>query len=397
MHRLTALLLSGVMLGLMAACASAPPSDQRRTPTVPAPTWRAASVPITLENANQIAYLGRLDQEEPAATVFAHAMSPDGLNIAGLTDQNVIGWDLLTGERIFVNARLTTGVISYSSDKTEIYGIDSTGDLRVLDATSGSETDRAHGHPAYAGVYAIATDFDLIALGGTDGTVKVWNMVTRQSEVTFDAGEQITALGFSPDASVLATADSDGYIRLWDWATRTQQREWRNEQLGSTRFTTTRIVFSPDGQQFALANDFDVRLGSPTGELSNPLRLETGGRSPMLRYAPDGRYLVMGTNDAGIALWTPAAIALIATLPDTSGDRMDAVFSPDGGMLATTALGRHAALWNISQVDASGGGRFQFPIENSTILETDWTSDGRLILLFDANGAIYAWGIPPAP
>ncbi len=369
-----------------------PTPDRAAAPTLGAPEWRETSAPIRLDTVPAISYLGRLDQDGAAATVFAHAVSPDGLSLVGLTNDAIIVWDLLTGDRIFSNARLDTVQVMFSSDKTEIFGIDSGGDLRVIDAANGRDLYRALGHTAYANVWATAPDHDLIALGGTDGTIKIWDMIRRESRITFGGGAAITALVFSADGSRLAAADGDGWLRVYTWETSTPLLERQSSVLGTTRLLAHAVAFSPDAEQLAVAMDQTVELVAMT---NTPTRaLTVGGYTQFATYSADGAVIAAGVSDSGISLWSTVQAQRIATLPNTSGSRVDGDFSPDGTMIVTTSVNQPPVLWNVAAMTQQSGGAFEIPIESRTILEVEWTDDGRLILLFDANGAIYAWGIP---
>ncbi|MDX2162140.1 MAG: hypothetical protein SF162_12500 [bacterium] len=397
-RRLRRGIVTGLTALILIGCAAAPDDPApRNIPTLNAPAWRDSAAPITLETVPAIRLLGRLDQAGAPATVFAHTVSPDGLNLAGLTEQDVIGWDLLTGARTFVNTRFETTHIGYASDKAELYGIDGSGDLRVLDAGTGVETTRANGHLAYAGVFAFAPDHDLIALGGMDGTIKVWDMIARESRITFDAGgAAISALAFDAAAGQLASADAQGRVRVWAWAAGELIHDWRNVLLGTQPIITTAFAFSPDGAYLSAVNNTDVRRWSLDGAPSQSLRLNAGDRSPVLVYSPDGSQIVTGSATDGLALWDALTPALITPLPGTGGVRMDAAFSPDGTMLVTTALEGQVTLWNLTLTDSSEAARFEMPVPTRTILDVTWTADGRLIVMFDANGAVYVWGIPAA-
>src|SRR4051812_48711478 len=117
--RLHTLLFSAFILVLLAACtpstvsptATVPPAgtfvpQQRDLPTLPPPAWVPVAQEIKLANVTNIAYLGRLDAKSTPSTVFAYAFSPDGSRLVGLNNEQLIGWDLVTGKLLFNTARL---------------------------------------------------------------------------------------------------------------------------------------------------------------------------------------------------------------------------------------------------------------------------------------------------
>jgi WD40 repeat protein len=74
---------------------------------------------------------------------------------------------------------------------------------------------------------ALAPDERVVAVGGIDGSVRVWELETRvkletlRSRVHLRTGHaaRTTALAFSPDGGFLATGHLDGSIYLWDATT----------------------------------------------------------------------------------------------------------------------------------------------------------------------------------
>jgi len=58
----------------------------------------------------------------------------------------------------------------------------------------------------------------LLASGGLDGTVRVWNPATGQpigAPLRASAGSGAPSVAFSPDGTLLASAGFDGTVRLW--------------------------------------------------------------------------------------------------------------------------------------------------------------------------------------
>jgi len=76
-----------------------------------------------------------------------------------------------------------------------------------------------------AGVAAVAVlAWDVVvASGGRDGTVRLWDPVTGSpagAPIQASAGNGVSAVAFSPDSTLLASASGDGTVRLWNLATR---------------------------------------------------------------------------------------------------------------------------------------------------------------------------------
>src|SRR5262249_7253022 len=154
-------------------------------------------------------------------------------------------------------------------------------------------------------------DGRLLAAGGQDGTIRLWEPTTDKPVRTFENGRAqwvhdprgishwIDHLAFAPDGRTLISHGEDGSVRFWDVA---RGREtWRlkpPEGRGSASFT-----YSSDGRTLALwEKDATIRiLDAATGEEKRRLTGVVGER-PLLRFSPDERSLVSMNGIGGAAV-----------------------------------------------------------------------------------------------
>lgn len=380
----------------LAACQNAAPPlpppgtfqpSFRDQPTLPPPPWREAAEVISLQNAPRIAYLGRLDARSAPSTVFAYAFSPDGTRLAGLNNEQIIAWNLVTGELVFNTARVDAVAIYYSPDKSELYTVKTSGRISVYSADTGQFQTDMQGQRDFNGIMAYHADSGLLALGGADGQVRVWDVAARQSLVTLEAhGQPITALAFSDDGARLATAGNEGVVSIWDWRARTL----------ITRFqaAASRLVFSPDGAQIAVALERQIGLwNTADGRASGTLNTLPGAA---LFYSPDGQYVLTANASAPMSIWDAQTAALVNTLPGVTGEVLTAAFSPNSDLLATAVLGGLVSLWDMSTIRGQQLQRADLPVNTRQVLYADWSPDGFLLTLFEASGPVQVWGVPGA-
>jgi WD40 repeat protein len=363
----------------------------RDQPTQPAPAWKEGAEVITLQNAPAITNIGRLDTASTASTVFAYSLSPDATRLAGLNNEQLIVWDLITGKIAFNTAREGATNVFYSADKTEIYTVDEVGRITIYDADSGAAKDGLDSQISFNGQSVYYADEGWVALGGSDGSVQVWNPSARQSLVTFSAGSTpVSTLAFSADGQQLATSLEGGTTQVWDW---------RNKKsVANIPTPALRMAFSPDGSQLAVGDDTKIDLWDVNaGKQIFTLNTGPGGVTSILTFSPDGQFIVNGGGIPAVTIWDTKTGKLVNTLPGVGGDSTSANFSPDGTLLVTSLLGGGVSLWDMSQIRATMLNRADLNIHTNQILYADWSGDGHLLLLFDATGPIQVWGIPAQP
>lgn len=381
-----------ITLALLAACASSPPPPDneitgRNIPTLPAPDWADSAAPVTLENVTHTTLLGRLDGDGEPSTIFAHSLSPDGTRLAGLNNEQLLIWDLITGELVTATARLTANQVYFSPDKTEVYTVNPGGRVTIYDAQTSNTRNSFESIPNFNETIAYYAEDGWLAFGSLRGEIKVWDPLERTALATIKAHNlRITALAFSEDGALLATAGEEGTIKVWNW---------RDHELVATldgRGVVERLAFSPDVTQLAASTDENIRLWS-IGDATHQRTLDTGpGGTTITAYTPDGRYLISGGDTPEMIVWEPETGNLAARLPGTGGDRVALAFSPDGTMLVTALLNGTTTLWNLTTITSTTVNRADLNIPDLAF-SVDWTSDSRLITVFSANGSVYLWGI----
>jgi WD40 repeat protein len=354
--------------------------------------WRQSAAPISLDNVTQVTALGRLDQPEQSNTIMTHIVSPDGTRLAALTFPSLFMYDLLTGQLVYTTVRGEATQIFFSPDKTELYAIAPNGEVTVLEADTGGALNSFIGHPAYGGVATFDPLNGWLAMAGSDGTIQIWDPLERVSLATLTAqGSSIADIALSPDGTRVVSGSLDRRVRVWEWEAGTPLAEWDAGEADISR-----VTFASDGDRVAAGTSAGVRVWSiSSGADVAQFPLE-GGAQRVLRFSPNGRYLVGGSQAAGVHVWTLGANTLLSQLPEVDGDNITAHFSPDSLMLITGSVGRPVSLWNLTEVTGETIGRADLPIPSSEIIDVDWTDDGRLLLFMDARGSIYVWGIPGA-
>jgi WD40 repeat protein len=250
--------------------------------------------------------------------------------------------------------------------------------------------------PADVRAVAFSPDGNLIATGGADETIRLWDAATRTLLGAPLTGhtDRVTSVAFFPDGNLLASAaahDAEGPVRLWDPFTRISMG---GLATGHTDGVWS-VTFSPDGRLLATGSlDETVRLWDPATctPIGEPLTGHTGGVASVA-FSSDGRLLATvaaaGSPDETVRLWDAATRTPLGAPLTGHTDRVVSVaFSPDGRLLATGSLDETVRLWDPDTRTPIGE-----PLtgHNGWISSVAFSPDGRLHATGGAGGTVRLW------
>ncbi|WP_029920669.1 toll/interleukin-1 receptor domain-containing protein [Nevskia soli] len=229
---------------------------------------------------------------------------------------------------------------------------------------------------------------DLIASGAGDGDLKFWDASTHRLVRSIKAdARSVNTLEFSADDTQVVTGGHVDGVKIWDVAS---GRLLNTLDCGGKRILT--VALSKDGHTVAAAilGGITRLWNADTGEIIETFERDEARAG---RFSPDGRFFAVGVHQAikllDIArrreLWSAP---LAESTNETKEDIAAIDFSADGEQLLASGYGQAAVL-----LDSRNGrvlGRVRDPSArrfNSARLD----HSGRNAVFTDQNGGVFLW------
>ena len=306
------------------------------------------------------------------------SFSPDGeIMASGALDGTVKLWDVVTGQNI---GNLPAGergswvrFVLFSSDGRTIASRASRERMtRLWNVTTQTMTGTLDDRSVVS--WAFSPNSTILASGATDGTVKLWDIETRQNIVILDGHVgKVNSLAFSPDGKTIASSSQT--IKLWDVATRQNIATIPHE--GS-------VEFSADGKILASRTWDSVKLWDITTQtlIATFARNTDYWKIGSMIYSSDGEFMLMDFMGT-MSLWDALTQTLITTFKG---------YAPDERTFAAVTTNNTVLLGDIETVDTkfdlsipTGISLIHVPLKVTAVdgIKTtiEWVSD-----LYDALG-----------
>ena len=344
--------------------------------------------------------------------------SPDGRYVASIaSDNSIIIWETKTGKEIkklighnnFVRSIAFSPdgryIASASWDKTvRIWNIDQENDVKIF-----------RGHKKFVNCVIYSSDGNYIASASDDYSIIVWSVKYGAKVKTLTNTSSVEKIVFSPNNQYIASCDGEknGIIRIWDIQESMILYSFEEHYVRS-------IDFSPDGRYIASANGETIKIWNLVNrKLENEINCSyvdcvkyspygneiVGGCGKSIRvwnskfyneifrlfdskntesicslaFRYDGKYLVTGYSDGGIAIWNMESHKIIRKMRRKTADDVVFSFSKDGTKIACGGFDAPIKIWDI------------YNGEISKILDSD--SEFISSLCFSPNGNYIAAGM----
>jgi WD40 repeat protein len=339
------------------------------------------------------------------------AWSPDGTRLASVgRDGAVKVWDAnqpnhfprsrRTGWRplpVTGSAAVPVNAVSWSPDGKRLAAAGRDGAVKVTnltargDAAALDDTVTLREHARGKCVVSWNPDGTRLA-SSDDAAIQIWDAATGKELVTLKGSEEVQWLAWSPDGTRLASAGWEGTVIIWDPVTRKQTRMFRRSHK-TTRDPVSSVTWSPDGARLAAAfvwGGVVVIWDTTTGQSTCTFKGHRD-RVNSVAWRPTGTCLASAGRDRTILVWDVSTGKVLCTLKGHTQWVDQISWSPDGKRLASCSGDKTVKIWD----PITGEVLITFPFlptvgQGLSDLPRclDWSSDGSRLAVGCDSGAI---------
>ncbi|MEE4418982.1 WD40 repeat domain-containing protein [Streptomyces bugieae] len=333
----------------------------------------------------------------PGSAVYAVAMLPGSSRLvaAGSHDGTLRVWAQEDDTGPFV-AALHQGpifAVAFSPDGTFVATAGADGDVQLRNFSVELLGEALHGQRAFALPTAAARPTAPRTTLPAEGdhpqpeeplaTSAVHYALRRGHHVALPplvCPHSVRAVVFSPDGRLLATGADDGSVQLWDPLTREPVGTRLTQRGGMVRA----LVFSPDSRLLAA-----VQAGRPvqlwdtaTHELVGELPAPTGSIRAAA-FSHDGEVLATGGIDSAVRLWAPATQQAVREPLIGHGSPIESLAISPGGLLVAVERGNRAWMWDMAAWELAPANNSLQPLLSAgpSITAMALSPDGRILAL----------------
>lgn len=284
------------------------------------------------------------------------------------------------------------GKAFFSPNGRKLFAGNRTFDLESGQQTKISETDYKYADSDDRFLISVNSDKSINLIERTSG--KLEKKIPAVPTQTRDGSDNyVSGIAISADKKLFAVGDSDFTVRIFDLMSgRIVQTIQRNP--GTTKYTNflRTLAFSPDGGKIAAGGYnssvevWSVETGAKLFNLS--VKEEVGSTS--ISFSPDGRLIASGVNlfDHTVRVWNAETGSLIYTLKGHTSGIVDVKFSPTGNLLATASGDKTVKIW-----DSRSGNLLQTLTGHPGGVDFVSFSPNERFLLSGSNSRFFIWDL----
>jgi WD40 repeat protein len=260
--------------------------------------------------------------------------------------------------------------------------------VKVWDVQNGTELRSLRGHSDWVSSVAFGPDSRFILSASVDKSVKIWELSNEETTPPIGHTRALKTLAVSEDGKLLASGSEDRTIKVWDTATAQELYT-----LAEHTNDVTALAFDPKSNRLVSGGD-DGKLRIWDLKERKVIQTIDCDRVPVIVFSAAG--------DKILAWFWRRGSGSTAQVFDANGKPIHSVvdkeravncltFSADGELVAMGAEDGSVAVWNIDKNERLGSNMTVY--EKTKMVDLVFTPDKKKLITGDEAGEIKIWDL----
>jgi len=280
------------------------------------------------------------------------------------------------------------GAVAVTSDGKKAISGASDGTLKIWDLITGKEIQTLRGHIGSVRAVAFIPNGKKAVSGSLDRTLKIWDLTSQEIQTLSGHTGPVNAVAVTSDGKKAVSGSGDRTLKIWDLESG-QEIQTIQDSGGPIRA----VAFAPNGKR-VVSRSLDGTLKVWDLESGQEIQTIQSSAGPVkaVAFTPNGKKMISGSLDGTLKVWDLESGQEIQTFGSHTGWIRAVAITPNGKK-AISSDDRTLKVW-----DLESGQEIQI-LQGHTgrVMSVAVTSDGKKAISGSADRTLKVWNLESVP